>query len=66
MLLFIILENMGLSTNQVAVIVALALGINPILDMFETSNNVTGDMVCTYVVAHNENLMEDNPDNSLD
>ncbi|MBD3386120.1 cation:dicarboxylase symporter family transporter [candidate division KSB1 bacterium] len=58
MLLFIILENMGLSTSQVAVIVALALGINPILDMFETSNNVTGDMVCTYVVAHNEDLID--------
>ncbi len=58
MLLFIILENMGLSTPQVAVIVALALGINPILDMFETSNNVTGDMVCTYVVAHNEDFID--------
>jgi Na+/H+-dicarboxylate symporter len=58
MLLFIILESMGLGTDQVAVIVAIALGINPILDMFETANNVTGDIVCTYVVADNENLIK--------
>ena len=57
MLLFIILETMGLSGQQVATIVALALGINPILDMFETMNNVTGDLVCTYAVAHNEGLV---------
>ena len=57
MLLFIILETMGLSPEQTAVIVALALGINPILDMFETMNNITGDLVCTYTVAHNENLI---------
>jgi len=59
MLLFIILETMGLTGQQVAVIVALALGINPILDMFETMNNVTGDLVCTYAVAHNEGLVGD-------
>ncbi len=57
MLLFIILETMGLSDQQVAIVVALALGINPVLDMFETMNNVTGDLVCTYTVAHNENLI---------
>ncbi|WP_211233655.1 dicarboxylate/amino acid:cation symporter [Zooshikella ganghwensis] len=59
MLLFIILQGLGLSQDQVAIIVALALGINPILDMFETANNVTGDMVCTYAVAKQENLLED-------
>lgn len=58
MLLFIILESMGLGAEQVAVIVALALGINPILDMFETMNNVTGDLVCSYAVASNENLIQ--------
>jgi proton glutamate symport protein len=57
MLLFIILETMGLNAQQVAVIVALALGINPILDMFETMNNITGDLVCTYVVADREKLL---------
>lgn len=57
MLLFIILESMGLSGSQVSIIVALALGINPILDMFETANNVTGDMVCTYAIADREGLI---------
>ena len=59
MLMFIILEGMGLSADQVAVVVALALGVNPILDMFETMNNVTGDVVCTWVVAENEGLIEE-------
>ncbi|HOZ45796.1 MAG TPA: dicarboxylate/amino acid:cation symporter [Candidatus Hydrogenedentes bacterium] len=62
MLLFIILGTMGLSSEQVAVIVALALGINPILDMFETMNNVTGDLVCTYVVARREGLVGNDTD----
>ncbi len=57
MLLFIILQNMGLEPGQIAVIVGLALGINPILDMFETMNNVTGDLVCTYSVAKMSNLV---------
>ncbi|MBN1816563.1 MAG: dicarboxylate/amino acid:cation symporter [Sedimentisphaerales bacterium] len=57
MLLFLILETMGLTGGQVSFIVALALGINPILDMFETMNNVAGDLVCTYVVAVHENLI---------
>ena len=50
-LLFMVLENMGLPADQVALVVALCLGINPILDMFETCCNVTGDNVCTYVVG---------------
>jgi proton glutamate symport protein len=57
MLLFIILNAIGLDGSQTAVIVALALGINPILDMFETMSNVTGDLLCTYVVAKRENLL---------
>ena len=60
-LLFVILQAMGLGGEQVAVIVALALGINPILDMFETMNNITGDLVCTYAVAHNEGLIGGEP-----
>jgi Na+/H+-dicarboxylate symporter len=58
MLLFIILDAIGLNGSQVAVIVALALGINPILDMFETMCNVTGDMVCSYIVARKEGLAD--------
>lgn len=56
MLLFIILGAMGLDPSQVSIVVALALGINPVLDMFETMNNITGDLVCTYAVAKIENM----------
>ncbi|HNX36360.1 MAG TPA: dicarboxylate/amino acid:cation symporter [Kiritimatiellia bacterium] len=58
MLLFIILGAIGLNPSQTAVIVALALGINPILDMFETMCNVTGDILCTYSVASLEGLAQ--------
>lgn len=58
MLLFIILQNMNLGPEQIAIIVGLALGINPILDMFETMNNVTGDLVCTYCVAEMSDMIE--------
>ena len=57
MLLFIILQIMGLDPAQVSLVVALALGINPLLDMFETASNVTGDMICTYGVAARTDLM---------
>ena len=56
-LLFMVLENMGLASDQVALVVALALGINPILDMFETCCNVAGDNVCTYIVARKNGLL---------
>ena len=56
-LLFMVLENMGLPADQVSVIVALCLGINPILDMFETCCNVTGDNVCTYIVASKNGMV---------
>jgi Na+/H+-dicarboxylate symporter len=58
MLLFIVLQTMNLDPGQSAVIVALAMGINPVLDMFETANNVAGDNVCTYVVAETQNMKE--------
>ena len=51
MLLFMILNSMQLGDDQIAVIVSIAMGINPILDMFETMNNVAGDIACTYAVA---------------
>lgn len=57
MLLFIILNSMGLNEMQISQVVAFALGINPILDMFETMNNVTGDLTCTYIVACRENML---------
>jgi Na+/H+-dicarboxylate symporter len=51
-----VLENMGLTGDQVTLVVALAMGINPILDMFETCCNVTGDNVCTYIVARRSGM----------
>lgn len=58
-LLFMVLEAMGLPANEVSMIVALALGINPILDMFETCCNVAGDNVCTYIVAKKNGLVRE-------
>jgi len=56
-LLFMVLENMGLPADEVILVVALALGVNPILDMFETCCNVAGDNVCTYMVARKNGLV---------
>jgi Na+/H+-dicarboxylate symporter len=55
-LLFMVLENLGLGADQVSVVIALALGINPILDMFETACNVAGDNVCSYIVSKRAGL----------
>lgn len=60
-LLFMVLENAGFDPAQTAMIVALALGINPILDMFETACNVTGDNVCTYIIAERNGLIGRDP-----
>jgi Na+/H+-dicarboxylate symporter len=61
-LLFMVLEGMGLQGDQVSLVVALALGINPILDMFETSCNVTGDNICTYIVARKSGMIAARPE----
>lgn len=45
-------------TAQTSTIIVPALGINPVLDMFETMNNVTGDLIYTYTVANSENLID--------
>ncbi|MCP3967614.1 MAG: dicarboxylate/amino acid:cation symporter [Lentisphaerae bacterium] len=58
MLMFIIFQSMGLSYSQTAVVVALAMGINPLIDMFETAVNVAGDNVCTYIVAYNHGMIK--------
>ena len=50
-LLFMVLANLNLTPEQTGIIVALALGINPILDMFETACNVAGDNIGTYIIA---------------
>ena len=58
MLLFIVLQTMRLDPAQSAVIVGLAMGINPVLDMFETANNVAGDNVCTYVIGKTQDMIK--------
>ena len=50
-LLFLALGCLNISQSQMSTIIALALGINPLLDMFETACNVAGDNVGTYVVG---------------
>jgi Na+/H+-dicarboxylate symporter len=65
-LLFMVLENLGLEPDQVAVVVALALGINPVLDMFETCCNVAGDNVCTYIVARRAGMIRDAADEAAE
>ena len=53
MLLFIVLRGLGLAEEQVSLVISLAMGINPILDMFETMNNVAGDLMCAYILEKN-------------
>ena len=58
-LLFMVLAGFNLTPAQTSTVIALALGINPLLDMFETACNVTGDNVGTYVVGKKLNMIED-------
>ncbi len=58
-LLFMVLDVLHLSPEQTSTIVALALGINPLLDMFETACNVAGDNVGNYVVAKTSKMIQD-------
>ncbi|XOQ26633.1 MAG: Dicarboxylate/amino acid:cation symporter [Mitsuokella multacida] len=51
----ILLTNMGLPLDMVGVLA----GINRIIDMGDTSINVTGDVVSTLCIARSEKLMDD-------
>ena len=57
-LLFLVLDSFNLSPAQTSTIIALALGINPLLDMFETACNVAGDNIGTYVVGDRLDMIE--------
>lgn len=57
-LLFLVLDFFHLTPEQSALVVALALGINPLLDMFETACNVAGDNVGTYVIGKKLGLID--------
>ena len=58
LLLFLVLESLKLAPGQISTVIALALGINPLLDMFETACNVAGDNVGTYVVGKKLGMIE--------
>ena len=57
-LLFMVLDSLNLTPAQTSTIIALALGINPLLDMFETACNVAGDNIGTYVVGKKLDMIE--------
>ena len=52
------LERFNMSPEQTSTIIALALGINPLLDMFETACNVAGDNIGTFVVGKKLGMIE--------
>lgn len=58
-LLFMVLDVLNLTPQQTSTIVALALGINPLLDMFETACNVAGDNIGNYVIAKKSNMLKE-------
>jgi len=59
-MLLLVLESVGLPVEagtSVALAYGMILGIDAILDMGRTSLNVTGDLVCTSIVAKTENML---------
>ncbi len=52
--LAMVLTSVGLPTEGIALI----MGIDRILDMLRTAVNVTGDAICTTVVANQEGLLD--------
>ena len=60
-MLLMVLESVGLKVeagSAVAAGYAMILGIDALLDMGRTCLNVTGDMVCTAIVAKGENELD--------
>ena len=58
-LLFLVLDAVKLDPTQTSMIVALALGINPLLDMFETACNVAGDNIGTFVLGRKLKMIDE-------
>ena len=50
----VVLVQLGVPVEAIGLIIA----VNPISDMFDTVNNITGDMAATLIVARNENLID--------
>lgn len=61
-LLFLVLDCLHLTPDQSSIIVAIALGINPLLDMFETACNVAGDNVGAYIIGRRLRRIEKTDD----
>ena len=53
-MIFIVLEAVGLTGDQVGVIVGTMLAVDRPLDMFRTATNVFSDSVGTVIIAHSE------------
>ena len=53
---------MGLPTEGIALI----MGIDRILDMTRTAVNITGDAVCTTIVAHQNGALDKSVFNETD
>ena len=54
--LSMVLTSVGLPTEGIALI----MGIDRILDMTRTAVNITGDAVCTTIVAHQNKALDKN------
>ena len=52
--LAVVLRTLNVPVEAIGLIMA----INPILDMFDTMSNTTGDMAAAVIVAHSENLLD--------
>ena len=50
----VVLAAIGVPIEGIGIIIA----VNPILDMFETMNNTTGDVVTALIVAKKEKLLD--------
>lgn len=59
LLLFLVLDSLKLSPEQASTVIALAMGINPLLDMFETACNVAGDNIGTFVVGKKLKMIDE-------
>ena len=61
-MLLMVMESIGLKVetgSAVAAGYAMILGIDALLDMGRTCLNVTGDIVCTAIVAKGENELDE-------
>ena len=50
----VVAESLGMPIEALSLIIA----INPILDMFDTMSNTTGDMAAAVIVARSEKLLD--------